>query len=149
MTTRVGLSILLATSLAVVLTPGNLGSLRASSACSNATLHGSYAIHATGYLVSAAPSPVALVGAFTYDGVGGGTANVQQRINGVTSPVNVSGTYVVEADCSMTDTLGGSTHFAEIFDHGNRFFILNTTVGAPNVVSGEGRRQSEGDRDQN
>ena len=81
--------------------------------------------------------------------MGAVTANVLQRINGVTSPVNVSGTYTVNADCSVTDMLGGSTHFAEIFDHGNAFFILNTTVGAPNVVSGEAHRQSGGDRDDN
>jgi hypothetical protein len=147
---KISLSILAAAAIAVLLTPGNVRILRASSACSNSTLHGSYAIRATGSVLSAGVwIPVALVGTFTYDGVGGVTANVMQRVNGVTSPVNVSGFYTVHVDCSVTDTLGASTHFAEIFDHGKGFFILNTTVGVANVVSGEGRRRSGGERDDN
>jgi hypothetical protein len=145
---KIGLSILTAAAIAVLLTLGNVRILRASSGCSNSTLHGSYAIHATGSVLSAGVwIPVAIVGTFTYDGVGGVTADVMQRVNGATSPVHVSGTYMVHADCSVTDTLGASTHFSEIFDHGKGFFILNTTVGVANVVSGEGRRQSGGERD--
>ena len=48
------------------------------------------------------------------------------------------------ADCLATDTLttttgAVSTHTYSIFSRGRAFNILNTTVGAPNVVIGEGR----------
>jgi hypothetical protein len=35
-----------------------------------------------------------------------------------------------------------SDHESVIVDRGNGYFILNTTVGAPNVISGIAQRQS-------
>ena len=113
--------------------------------CSNATLNGSYSLHATGDIIGI--GPFAAVGVFNFDGNGHVSASLVTRTNGTNGVSNVTGTYAVAPDCTAADTLSTatgvvSTHSYAIFGRGRGFYILNTTVGAPNVVIGEARRQA-------
>jgi hypothetical protein len=108
--------------------------------CSNATLRGSYGLHATGSVIGV--GDFAAVGRFTFDGKGGLSAKLFLRINGnsVETP-QLSGTYSVSSDCIVTDTWGGSTHVSVIVDGGKGYFIVNNTPGEGDTISGEARRQ--------
>ena len=106
--------------------------------CSNATLHGSYGLHATGELFAA-------VARFEFDGTGGLRGKLYGRTPGSPfGPVEFAGTYSVSSDCIVTDSWLGSTHVSVIVDGGKGYFILNSTPGSATgdtVNSGEGRRQ--------
>ncbi|PYP99615.1 MAG: hypothetical protein DMF82_24370 [Acidobacteria bacterium] len=60
----------------------------------------------------------------------------------------------MNADCTVEDTwtnlLNGtsSVHESVIVDRGKGLFILNTTIGAPNIVSAVVRKQFGGDDDE-
>ena len=107
-------------------------------ACSNATLHGSYGLHATGELFAA-------VARFEFDGNGGLRGKLYGRTPGSPfGPVEFAGTYSVSSDCIVTDSCLGSTHVSIIVDGGKGYFILNSTPSSATgdtVNSGEGRRQ--------
>lgn len=108
--------------------------------CSNATLHGSYGLHATGSVIGV--GDFAAVGQFTFDGNGNLTAKLFVRVNGNSGETPVlTGTYSVSPECIVTDTWGGSTHVSVIVEHGKGYFILNNTVGEGDTISGEARRQ--------
>jgi hypothetical protein len=113
--------------------------------CSNATLHGSYGLHATG---TTASGEFAAVGHFTYDGKGKLTGKLFARVAGENvEPPEFSGTYSVSPDCMMTDTFGppiNSTHVSVIVDNGREYFILDTTSGSGHTVSGVARKQHVG-----
>jgi hypothetical protein len=116
------------------------------AACSDATLRGAYAIHATGDVLGI--GPFAGVGVFRYDGAGHVAGTLITRTNGANGASTFTGTYAVTADCFAADTLttttgAVSTHSYSIADGGRAFNILNTTVGAPNVIIGEGRRTGQ------
>ena len=148
---------LLALLIGVLAILGTARRVPAKSGCSNATLKGSYALRGTGTFLSGPLSgPIAFVGILTYDGAGQLTGNLSLRtssgpsaVNGIKAPY--TGTYAVNADCTaeqtMTNTLTGisSTHELVIFDRGKGFFDLNTTTGAPNVISIVARKQFAGD----
>jgi hypothetical protein len=107
--------------------------------CSNATLRGSYAFHATGERFAA-------VARFTFDGEGGLKATFFGRTPGNPfGPIEFTGTYSVSPDCIVTDEWGGSIHTSVIFGEGKGYFILNSSPdGDPSedtVNSGEARRQ--------
>jgi len=57
----------------------------------------------------------------------------------------------VNADCAVEDTwtnmLNGTTtvHESVIVDRGKGLFILNTTIGAPSIVSADVRKQFGGE----
>ena len=110
--------------------------------CSNATLHGSYGLHATGTVPGGLP--VAAVGRFTFDGKGNLTGKLFVRVNGNNNaPPEFTGTYSVSPDCIVTDSWGppiNSTHVLVIIDKGEGYVILNTTLGSGETVSGEARR---------
>jgi hypothetical protein len=108
--------------------------------CSNATLRGSYGLHATGSVIGV--GDFAAVGRFTFDGKGSLSAKLFLRINGnsVETP-QINGTYSVSSDCIVTDTWGGSTHVSVIVDGGKGYFIVNNTPGEGDTISGEARRQ--------
>jgi len=117
----------------------------ARAGCSNATLNGAYSVRATGDVIGI--GPFAAVGVFAFDGNGHVAASLVTRTNGANGLSNVAGTYSVAPDCTAADTLSTatgvvSTHSYAIFDRGRGFYILNTTVGAPNVVIGEARKQA-------
>ena len=108
--------------------------------CSNATLHGSYGLHATGTVIGV--GDFAAVGRFTFDGKGSLTATLFVRVNGNNfEPPQITGTYSVSPDCTVSDTWGGSTHVSVIVDNGKGYFILNNTSGEGDTISGEARRQ--------
>jgi hypothetical protein len=108
--------------------------------CSNATLHGSYGLHAEGTVIGV--GDFAAVGRFTFDGKGNLTAKLFVRVNGNNiEPPPFTGTYSVSPDCIVTDTWGGSTHVSVIVDNGKGYFILNNTSGEGDTISGEARRQ--------
>ena len=148
---------LLALSIGVLTTFGAARTAPAKSGCSNATLKGSYGLHATGTVLSGPlTGPLAFVGILTFDGAGQLTVSLSQRLSSGTSATTLikvpfTGTYSVNADCTVedmwTNTLNGtsSVHESVIVDRGQGLFILNTTIGAPNIVSAVVRKQFGGD----
>lgn len=135
--------IMLAFSITLLAVLGAAPNAPAASGCSNATLRGSYGIHATG---TVAAGPVAIVGILSYDGNGHLTASLTQRVNGATTLFKApfTGVYQVNADCTVEDTFinvttgAQSTHESVIVDRGRGFAILNTSAG---TVLGEARKQ--------
>jgi hypothetical protein len=117
----------------------------AAKGCSNATLRGSYGLHATGTVLDV--GPFAAVGVFSFDGSGHLVGTLTSRINGNTlSRGSLTGTYSVTSDCFVSDRWEfasgeSSEHESVIVDRGNGYFILNTTAGAPNVISGTAQKQ--------
>jgi hypothetical protein len=111
--------------------------------CSNATLHGSYGLHATGTVIGV--GDFAAVGRFTFDGKGDLTGKLFVRLEGNNlEPPEFAGTYSVNPDCTVTDTWGpplNSTHVSVIVDGGKGYLILNNTSGSGDTISGETRRQ--------
>jgi hypothetical protein len=111
--------------------------------CSNATLHGSYGLHATGSVIGV--GDFAAVGRFTFDGNGSLTGKLFVRLAGNNmEPPEFTGTYSVNSDCTVTDTWGppiNSTHVSVIVDQGKGYVILNNTSGSGDTISGEARRQ--------
>ena len=75
--------------------------------CSNATLKGTFAYKATGFITAppALAGPFAGVGTQTFDGNGATTATATSSQNGNILPVTVTGTYTVNPDCTGTYTL--------------------------------------------
>ena len=111
--------------------------------CSNATLHGSYGLHATGTIIGV--GDFAAVGRFTFDGKGNLTGKLFVRVagNNMETPV-FNGTYSVRPDCTVTDNWGppiNSTHVSVIVDDGKGYFILNNTLGSGDTISGEAKQQ--------
>jgi hypothetical protein len=154
-------TILLSFLTATLVVLGNAARLTAKPGCSDATLRGSYAVHATGTVLSGPNAgPIAFVGAFTYDGMGQLSGNLTIRRNSQTgaetlSKVQYTGSYSVNADCSFDETwtLAGTTsssvHDADIVDNGTGFVFVNITPGQPTVVSGTGRKQLPGEGNRN
>jgi hypothetical protein len=138
--TFVGLAMTLATL-------GDAGTAPDVAGCSNASLRGSYGLHATGTITGGpAAGPFAAVGIFSFDGRGNLSATLFQRNIAGNSTALLTGTYDVEPDCMVSDTWifpdGSSTqHESVIVDRGRGYVILNTTEGAPVVISGEARKQ--------
>jgi hypothetical protein len=113
------------------------------ASCSNATLHGSYGLHASGTVIGV--GDFAAVGRFTFDGNGNLTGQLFVRVAGNNAePPAFSGSYSVSPDCIVTDSWGppiNSTHVSVIVDHGKGYVILNNTSGSGDTISGEARRQ--------
>jgi hypothetical protein len=113
------------------------------TSCSNATLHGSYGLHAVG--TEPGGEPIHVVGRFTFDGAGNLTGKLFVRVAGNNiEPPAFTGTYSVSPDCIVADTWGApinSTHVSVIVDHGKGYFILSNTVGSGETISAEARRQ--------
>src|SRR5512133_948064 len=112
--------------------------------CSNASLNGSYALHATGTIGGV--GPFAAVGRFNFDGNGKLMGKLWQRINGNNVVETLTGEYSVSSNCVVTDSWhlsSGSTttHLSIIRTNGTEYVILNNTSGAPSTVSGEAKRQ--------
>ena len=112
--------------------------------CSNASLNGSYALHATGTITGV--GPFAAVGRFNFDGNGNLTGKLWQRVNGKNVVETLTGEYSVNSTCIVTDSwhlsLGETTtHLSIIRNNGTEYVILNNTNGSPSTVSGEAKRQ--------
>jgi len=114
-----------------------------SESCTDATLHGSYGLHATGTVPGG--QPFTAVGRFTFDGAGNLTGRLFVRVAGNNiEPPEFTGTYSVTSDCIVTDNWGppiNSTHVSVIVDNGKGYVINNNTVGSGETISGEARRQ--------
>jgi len=113
--------------------------------CSNATLKGTFAHTASGF-ITAPPSmagPLAGAGTDTFDGKGGITGSATLSINGNIVPLTETGTYKVNPDCTGTYTVsspGGTTSaFFVISDSGNEIQAICTDPGI--VLSHIFRRQ--------
>ena len=74
--------------------------------CSNATLKGTFAHTASGFVMAppAMAGPVAGAGTDTFDGNGGITTTAIVSLNGNIVPVTATGTYTVNPDCTGTYT---------------------------------------------
>ena len=111
--------------------------------CSNATLNGSYGLHARGTIIGV--GDFTAVGRFTFDGKGNLTGKLFVRVAGNNmEPPAFTGTYSVSPDCTVTDHWGppiNSTHVSVIVDEGKEYFILNNTLGSGDTISGSARRQ--------
>jgi hypothetical protein len=112
--------------------------------CSNASLNGSYALHATREIKNV--GPFAAVGRFVLDGNGNLSGTLWQRINGNNVVETLTGEYSVSSNCIVRDSwhlsLGETTtHLSVIQNNGTEYVILNNTSGSPSTVSGEAKRQ--------
>jgi hypothetical protein len=121
--------------------------------CSNRILKGSYGLYADGTVIGVGPS--ALIAIFTYDGQGNLTGTGTSKTNGNVSHFTLTGTYTVDEDCNVSETLlfpSGATalHECVIVDNGKEFFFLNTTPGTAtsgSVSVGVGKKQLAGNDD--
>lgn len=95
----------------------------ADKGCTNASANGTFAYTSSGSLVSppVVAGPYAEVGTQTFDGQGGitGAGNVSQ--NGNIIPVTITGTYIVNPDCTGTfavqiTPLGFTAHYSFVMD---------------------------------
>jgi hypothetical protein len=131
---------LLLSAFALVFSAGTLRAGDDNRQCSNATLNGSYGLHAKGSVLGS--GDFAAVGRFTFDGRGHLTGKLFIRLNGTNlGPLEFTGTYFVNPDCTVQDSWGGSTHVSVIVDQGNAYFILNNTLGEGDTISGEAKKQ--------
>jgi hypothetical protein len=114
--------------------------------CSNASLHGSFGLRATGNTTSG--GALIVLGRFSFDGQGNLTAKLYTRTPTGGNVVDTyTGTYFVDADCIITDFWRSdasgtvTTHISVLVNNGKGYYILNTTEGAPVIISGEATRQ--------
>jgi hypothetical protein len=125
---------------AIVLFSATLEAGDENRQCSNATLKGSYGLHARGTILGI--GDFAAVGLFTFDGKGHLTGKLFVRVNGTNvGPNDFTGTYLVNPDCTVMDSWGGSTHVSVIVNNGNEYLILNNTLGEGDTISGEAKKQ--------
>jgi hypothetical protein len=114
--------------------------------CSNASLHGSFGLRATGNPTTG--GALIVLGRFTFDGQGNLTARLYTRTPAGTNVVDTyTGSYSVDTDCVVTDfwradsTGTVTTHVSVLVNNGKGYYVLNTTEGAPVIISGEATRQ--------
>ena len=129
---------------ALVVLTFTINSAGSENNCNNASLNGSYGLHATGTILGV--GPFSAVGRFIFDGQGNLTGILFERVNSNNVVETLTGTYTVNSQCIVRDSwhlsLGEtSTHISVIVDNGTGYVILNNTSGAPSNVSGEARRQ--------
>ena len=115
--------------------------------CNNGTLNGGFATRGSGFAPAnpmdpASPLvPFANVSLMTFDGDGGLTNAAVNSGNGTVVPVNNTGTYALNADCTGTMTIaapvGVLTFYIVVADRGRDFFMIST---ARSVVTVEGSR---------
>ena len=134
--------------------------LKASGACSNASLNGSYAFQVDGTNVSnpnLPPGPFAAVGKNTYDGNGNMSGTITVSANGVMIPTSYTGIYSVAGGCTGTKSatlLNGLTvSFDFVIDSNGRgiqMIVTGAGFGTPVnglTVSGDARKLFSGSKD--
>ena len=104
--------------------------------CSAATLNGTYALTFSGFStrgpVPAAINnftPVAGGGLVTFDGNGNLSASETVNLGGLIEPVNVTGTYAVNSDCTGTFTTSHAHLNLVIVRNGREILAVNTDPG--------------------
>ncbi len=115
--------------------------------CTNETPNGRFATRGSGFAPAnpmdpASPLvPFANVSLMTFDGEGGLTNAAVNSGNGTIVPVNNTGTYALNADCTGTMTIaapvGVLTFYIVVADRGREFFMISTVRS---VVTVEGSR---------
>lgn len=111
----------------------------ALEACSAATLNGTYALTFSG-LSTRSPVPAAINafipvagrGLATFDGNGNVSASETVSVGGLVNPVNATGTYTVNSDCTGTFTNPHAHLNLVILRKGREIQAVNTDPG--NVV---------------
>ena len=105
-------------------------------ACSARTLNGTYALTFSGFStrgpVPAAINdftPVAGGGLVTFDGNGNLSASETVSFGGLVMPVNVSGTYTVNSDCTGSFTTSRAHLNLVIVRNGREILAVNTDPG--------------------
>ena len=144
MNRKISFTILLVLFVTLFTVLGAVRKVPAKSGCTNASLRGSYGLHATG-VDEPGDVPFAAVGVFTFDGTGNLTGDIFFRTPGSTVHAFPVGTYTVHANCTVSDTFGGNTHESVIVDGGNGYLIVNTQAG---VISGEAHKQFPREHDE-
>jgi hypothetical protein len=111
----------------------------ALEACSAATLNGTYALTFSGFTtrgpVPAAINnftPVAGGGLVTFDGDGNLSASETVSVGGLVNPVNTTGTYTVNSDCTGTFTTPHAHLNLVLLRKGREIQAVNTDPG--NIV---------------
>jgi hypothetical protein len=101
----------------------------ADKGCSVSSLIGTFAYTGTGTITSPPEiaGPVAEVGTQTFDGLGGTLGTAMLSSGGSTSPISVTGTYVVNPDCTGTFTLQVSIPGVPAFPL-HVYFVLDNTL---------------------
>ena len=132
--------------IAATLTVGIAPKVQAQDGCSNNTLNGSFGYKATGTLVAPQPIPglLAIVGRETFDGNGGVSASQTVSSNGNIFPLNLSGAYQVNPDCTGTMSLqlapGVTLNFFFVIDDSRKEIqVIQTDQGA--IVTAIARKQ--------
>jgi hypothetical protein len=125
----------------------NLPDNSSDEACSVDTVHGTFGVTTTGFIVASGPiGPVADVGVITFDGSGGVSQNTTVSLNGaVTQNRTGSGTYIVNSDCTgslsvqIPPRVEPSTSNFVIVDRGRELRLINTGNGR--ILAGNAKRQ--------
>jgi hypothetical protein len=140
--------------------PGYAGGKDHVTACTLATLTGTYVFIATGYTIvtsgfptgkgpSTVPQPKAIVEGIDFDGEGTLTVPaVSLSLNGVILPntVGSNGEYTVNDNCTGTITFdSGPTFDIVIAPNGKECYMIQTN--ANNVLAGVARRVAHDDAD--
>src|SRR5205085_10485476 len=103
------------TLVALVVLAISVSSSATETNCSNASLNGSYALHATGEIKNV--GPFAAVGRFVFDGNGNLSGTLWKRINGNNVVETFTGEYSVSSisnvrECWQLSLVESSTHIA-------------------------------------
>jgi len=117
--------------------------LNAQGQCTNATMHGVYAMSASGSLGGI---PVAVIARVVYDGRGQATAIETVSVGGaIYTDVSATGTFTVNSDCTgsktFTSPLGVSNYNFVITPDGSRITWIETDSGT--ILNGEANRFRE------
>jgi len=104
--------------------------------CSAATLNGRYGLTFSGYsttgavpALTSASIPVVGGGLVTFDGNGNLSASETVNLGGLIEPVNVSGTYAVNSDCTGTFTTSHAHLNLVVIHNGREILAVNTDPG--------------------
>jgi hypothetical protein len=104
--------------------------------CSAATLNGRYGLTFGGYSTNGAvPAPISAFvpvaggGLVTFDGNGNLSASETVNSGGLVVPVNVTGTYTVNSDCTGTFTTSRAHLNLVIVRNGREILAVNTDPG--------------------
>ena len=106
----------------------------------NATLRGNYLSMGGGSVGGV--GAVAFIGKITFDGKGNLTNPFTISFAGAISEQVAQGTYIVNSDCTGTQTLAGANHFNFIVTpDGSKFDYIETDAGT--VISGSASRMKD------
>jgi hypothetical protein len=123
---------------AAVLAPQALMAADALCPRGNATKHGTYVVLGTGTIVGV--GSYATLGEATFDGNGNLQVHSTASVNGVIyEDVVLTGTYIVNPDCTGSSTLANGDHYNTVNSpDGRKYYFTKTDAGT--VISGTAER---------